>query len=106
MKNEPRTNLTQDPTRSKLEAAQVAGPSLTAAPGDALAAEDPRVRVKLLRDAHVAGELKKAGSIVLVGEDEAVRLCREYPGMFDFFGELNGSELAPKPIVKAQRLEA
>lgn len=107
MKDEKKTQLTQDPARSKMtegvQPPQQEQPPHVAPP--AVAPTEPTVRVKLVRDCLVNGEVQKAGTRHDVSEKEADRICREYPGMHDFFGALDGEERTPPPIVRGIRLE-
>lgn len=94
MKDEKRTNLTQDPTRAKMAATTPTDP------------DEPKVKIKVLRDVQVNGTVHKAGTKIEVGKTEAERVCRPYPGVHDFFGSLDGEERKPVPIHRAVMLEA
>lgn len=101
-----KSNLTQDPARTKLE--EQPTPSTTPAPTTAAAPAAPAVKlvkIKALRDTQVRPDLFiKAGDEGEVTEAEAAWLCKPRPGHFNFVGYREPGEEAPGTFQRCVRL--
>lgn len=74
------------------------------------ATETKKVKIKLLRDCYVSGQIQKAGQVVECTEEEAVEFCdRKIKGYQPFYGYMPEMLISPNPlereiIVRATRV--